>query len=207
MKNNSGYSTFLKYFQTLSILKMKNINISIGYRNPVRIAIPYVKKFLMNQRTVDQLDKVLALADSSHEGEAVGAVRKARQMLSRDGLSFGDLARAASTKARFSLPRSLFSGQLVHLEAQIVQLQQLVRDMRGDNQSLQTQIEFWRRRAFEMEQQLNLTQSESQRWKQLARETAEKLWDMSQYAKVPEAAETKADDLPISEPLKAAQQG
>ncbi len=136
----------------------------------------------MNQRRVEQLDKVLALVDSSHEGEAIGAVRMARRMLSRDGLSFGDLARAAANRSRFSLPRTFFSGQNMHLEAQIAQLQQKINDMVGDNQSLATQIDFWRRRAYEMEQQLNLSQSDAQRWKQLARETAEKLWDISRLA-------------------------
>lgn len=161
----------------------------------------------MNQRQNDQLDKVLALADSSHEGEAVGAVRKARQILSRDGLSFGDLARAASTnRSRFSLPRALFSGQAVHLEAQIAQLQQLINDTRSDNQSLTTQADFWRRRAFEMEQQLNLSQSDAQRWKQLARETAEKLWDISQIASAPEWSAGEASDdgaLPHTETAQA----
>ncbi len=119
----------------------------------------------MNQRRVEQLDKVLALVDSSHEGEAIGAVRMARRMLSRDGLSFGDLARAAANRSRFSLPRTFFSGQNMHLEAQIAQLQKKINDMVGDNQSLATQIDFWRRRAYEMEQQLNLSQSDAQRWK------------------------------------------
>jgi len=137
----------------------------------------------MNERQVDQLDKVLALADSSHEGEAVVAVRKARQLLSRDGLSFSDLARAASSgRSHFSFPRSLFSAQTVHLEAQMAQLQQMLGDLRADNQSLKTQVEFWSRRAFEMEQQLHASLSETRRWKQLARETAEKLWDISQIA-------------------------
>lgn len=147
----------------------------------------------MNQSRVDQLDKVLALVDSSHEGEAVGAVRMARQMLERDGLSFGDLAKAASTnRGRFPFSRTLFSGQLVHLEAQIAQLQQIVDDLRNDNQNQTTQIDFWRRRAFEMEQQLNLSQSEVQRWKQLARETAEKLWEIGELA---HAAKPAADSV------------
>lgn len=156
----------------------------------------------MNQRQVDQLDKVLALADSNHEGEAVGAVRMARQMLSRDGLSFGDLAKAASsTKVKIPFSRSLFSGQVVHLEAQIAELQQIVNDLRSDGQNHSTQIDFWRRRAFEMEQQLNLSQSETQRWKQLARETAEKLWDISQLAHTTmagDAAKTSEDEAPAA---------
>lgn len=164
----------------------------------------------MNQHQVDQLDKVLALVDSNHEGEAVGAVRMARQMLSRDGLNFSDLARAASTnRSRFSLTRSLFSGQAVHLEAQIAQLQQLINDLRSDNQSLTTQNEFWRRRAFEMEQQLNISQSDAQRWKQLARETAEKLWDISHIASQTEWTDEPLpaeNAAPLPEP-KAAKRG
>ena len=50
----------------------------------------------MNRQILNKLDKVLALADSDHDGEALVAVRKARQMLSNDGLSFGDLARVAA---------------------------------------------------------------------------------------------------------------
>jgi TolA-binding protein len=162
----------------------------------------------MNERQVDQLDKVLALVESSHEGEAIGAVRMARQLLSRDGLSFGDLARAASThRSRFSFARTLFSGQAVHLEAQIAQLQQIINDLRKDSQSLNTQVEFWRRRAFEMEQQQNLSQSDAQRWKQLARETAEKLWDISHIASMPEWQEDAADDSDSSPAAEKAKRG
>ncbi len=121
----------------------------------------------------------------------------ARQLLEREGLSFSDLARAASSeRSRFSLSRAIFSGQIVDLEAQIARLQQLVNDLRSDNQSQTTQIDFWRRRAFELEQQLNIIQSDAQRWKQLARETAEKLWDISQlaHAAVPAAERAPTDE-------------
>ena len=39
----------------------------------------------------EKLAKVLALADSAHEGEALAAVRKAGHMLAQAGLSFADL--------------------------------------------------------------------------------------------------------------------
>lgn len=139
-----------------------------------------IPRWIMNDQTVTQLDKVLALADSNHEGEAVVAVRKARQILSRDGLCFGDLARAAATKSRFTLPVSFFSGQQVHLEAQVARLQQQVYDLQREQQDLQTQSDFWRRRAFDLEQQLNISSADAQRWRQLARETVEKLWDIGQ---------------------------
>jgi hypothetical protein len=49
-----------------------------------------------------------------------------------------------------------------------------------ENRNIAVQIDFWRRRAFELEQQLNLAQTEAGRWRQMARETAEKLWDIAQ---------------------------
>lgn len=153
----------------------------------------------MNQRLNEQLDKVLALADSSHEGEAVGAVRMARQMLSRDGLSFSDLARAASSRSRFTLPISLFSGQQAHLETQNLQLQQQVNDLKASMESQAAQLDFWCHRAAELEQQLNLHQAEARRWKHLARETIEKLWDSSQ-AMEGSAATNPASDMAATGP-------
>ncbi|WP_244433623.1 hypothetical protein [Azospirillum sp. B506] len=43
----------------------------------------------------DKLAKVLAMAESEHQGEALSALRAARIMLSRAGLSFRDLAERA----------------------------------------------------------------------------------------------------------------
>jgi len=137
----------------------------------------------MNERVPEQLDKILAMADSSHEGEAVVAVRKARQMLSRDGLSFGDLARAAS-KPQFQPKQSgvfsFLSGQRDHLESQIHHLRQQVEDLRAQMQTQDLQLDFWRRRANDLEQSATTAQSEAERWKKLARDTAERLWDMGQ---------------------------
>src|ERR1700743_2075721 len=100
----------------------------------------------MDQRTFEQLEKVLALADSSHDGEAINALRKARQMLSRDGLSFGDLARIAA-RPRFN-PMSLFAaGNTTQLETQIIHMRQQLQDAKIDLQAQDIQLDFWRRRA------------------------------------------------------------
>jgi hypothetical protein len=141
----------------------------------------------MDQRVSDQLDKVLALADSSHDAEAVVAVRKARQMLSRDGLSFADLARAAY-KPRVSRPFSIFSGAQMHMEAQLVQLRQKLDDLQTDVQAQNFQINFWRGRATELEQNFHAARSEAERWRRLARETVEKLWDLGQGIETEELA-------------------
>ena len=137
-------------------------------------------------RSSEQLDKVLALADSSHDAEAVVAVRKARQMLSKDGLCFADLARAAARRPGLNRAFSIFSGPQIHLETQVIQLRQKLDDLQADVQSQAVQLEFWRRRAVELEQHFNLSQSETQRWRQLARDTVEKLWDLGQEVRTGE---------------------
>ena len=156
----------------------------------------------MNERIHEQLDKILALADSNHEGEAVGAVRKARQILTRDGLSFGDLARAASSPSISSRLPSVFSflpGQRDHLESQVHYLRQQLDDLKAQMQTQDLQLDFWRRRACDLEQNASQAVHEAERWKKLARETAERLWDIGsgisndefQSSPVPFAAEAK----------------
>ncbi len=136
----------------------------------------------MNEPIPEQLDKILALADSSHDGEAVVAVRKARQMLSRGGLSFGDLARAVSSSAYAKSPGmlSFLAGQRAHLESQISHLRQQVEDLRAQMQTQDLQLDFWRRRAMDSEQNSKHAQGEAERWKKLASETADRLWDIGQ---------------------------
>lgn len=140
----------------------------------------------MSKVVFAQLEKVLALADSSHDGEALGALRMARRMMQKEGLTFMDLATAAR-KSQFSMTRSLFTGQQGQWEQKIDQLQDELHAHVEQNESLTTQIEFWRKRAFELEQMLNLNKGETERWKEMARETAERLWDLGQIAQADSA--------------------
>ncbi len=162
----------------------------------------------MNEKVVDQLDKVLALADSDHEGEALGALRMARRILLRHGLSFSDLAQVAR-RSGLSLTRGFFSPINVQMEAKIDQLHDELSAHVDQNQNLTTQIEFWRKRAFDLEQMLTLNQAETTRWKEMARETAERLWDLGQIAHEDAflAKEPFDPDAPFDEqepePLKA----
>jgi hypothetical protein len=131
----------------------------------------------MDERVSEQLDKILALADSTHDGEALVAVRKARQMLSRDGLSFGDLARAAAIKSSGTYP--FLTGGREYMETQICHLRAQVEDLQSELQTQDFQLDYWRRRAFEVEQTLQQAQVESDKWKKLAGETANRLWDIA----------------------------
>ena len=132
----------------------------------------------MKQRIPEQLDKILALADSSHDGEAVVAVRKARQILSRDGLSFGDLARAASLRqVRPPGFLSRLSRQPDHLETQIHHLRQQLEDLRAQMQTQDLQLGFWRRRAIDLEENTLRARNKTEKWEKMAVGTANRLWD------------------------------
>lgn len=135
----------------------------------------------MDRHLTDQLDKVIAMADSSHDGEAVVAVRKARQMLLKGGLRFSDLAQAASLQRSPPFTtRPAMPGVHKHLEIQLVQLRQRLDDLQNNIQLQDTQLEFWRRRALEMEHAFNTKKVEAERWKNLARDTVNKLWDLGE---------------------------
>lgn len=134
----------------------------------------------MTKQANSQLDKILAMADSSHDSEALVAVRMARQLLSRDGLSFSDLARAAQ-KPRVNLPFGFFSGQhIINLEAEILQIRQELEDLRTQKVVYEADAKAWQQKAAEFEQKLIQSQSDATRWRQLAKETVDKLWDLGQ---------------------------
>lgn len=157
----------------------------------------------MNDRISEQLDKILALADSSHDGEAVGAVRKARQMLSRDGLSFGDLARVASTQSyiKTSGVLSFLSGGREHLEAQVHALRRQIDQLQAQVQTQDFQLDLSRRRVADLEQSFQHAQSEAERWKKLASETANHLWDIAR------SVGGEGLQPPVEKPSKAAGAG
>lgn len=118
---------------------------------------------------VEKLAKVLALADSAAEGEALAAVRTARQLLARAGLSFRDLAEIAGLAAAPARPLSLSPHRP---EADIAALRQRLHELEGRNRELQRQLEGQTR--------------ETERWRRLARDTVERLWEVGQAGASPE---------------------
>ncbi|MDD3029446.1 MAG: hypothetical protein PHS57_04090 [Alphaproteobacteria bacterium] len=134
----------------------------------------------MDKSSTERLDKILALADSNHEGEAVVAVRKAREILLRDGLSFGDLARAVLNQTQIKSPETLafLTGGREHMESKIRHLNQQVSALQSELQTQDFQLDFWRRRAFDLEHASQNAQTEAERWKKLASETADRLWEL-----------------------------
>ena len=136
----------------------------------------------------EKFAKVLALAESDHHGEAQSALRAARIMLTRAGLSFRDLAAMARESDGWAVPPP---GPAV-----------VPTGVAGAGEDT------WRRKVRELEarvRELELTieqqdaelirqRGETKRWHLLARETAEKLWDVGQALETKRARAALAVD-------------
>lgn len=135
----------------------------------------------MNPNHLQRLSKVLALADSPQEGEAVAAVRMAKQLLSQNGMSFADLAQSAANP--FASARPPFSaGHTTNRigEAQLAELQLKVRQMQTAGKLQGNELAHARMNVARLESSLAQAHQEVEKWRSLARDTANKLWDIGQ---------------------------
>ncbi|PWC36211.1 hypothetical protein [Azospirillum sp. TSO35-2] len=123
----------------------------------------------------DKLAKVLAMAESEHQGEALSALRAARIMLSRAGLSFRDLAERARSPAMPEAPPAAASPGA---PAQPPPPDEVVRGLRRQVKDLELELATLRRQLDKAAGDADRQREEADRWRTLARDTAEKLWDM-----------------------------
>ncbi|MBK1842032.1 hypothetical protein JHL17_32005 [Azospirillum sp. YIM B02556] len=129
----------------------------------------------------DKLAKVLAMAESEHQGEALSALRAARIMLSRAGLSFRDLAeRARMPVPPVPEPPPVAQPSAAPAGAPAPQPppDELVRGLRRQVKDLELELATLRRQFDKAAGDADRQREEADRWRTLARETAEKLWDM-----------------------------
>jgi chromosome segregation ATPase len=64
-----------------------------------------------------------------------------------------------------------------HNQARLVELQQRLNLLQDETHRLSQQAAMWRQRVVELEQSLGQRKAESERWRQLAHDTVEKLWN------------------------------
>jgi hypothetical protein len=115
-----------------------------------------------------KLGKVLALADSAHEGEALAAVRTARALLRNAGVELSDVLNqvlASGTKA--SALKGAGNAQLEALYLRH-QLKERDRDLAETRKELETA-----RAAFAH------SEKERARWHKVAKETMDKYWALA----------------------------
>ena len=123
----------------------------------------------------EKFAKVLAMAESDHHGEAQSALRAARIMLARAGLTFRDLAAMARESDGWPVPAA---EQAAFVPTNVPGAgeetwRRKVRDLESRIRELERTVET-------QDAELIRQRGETKRWHLLARETAEKLWDVGQ---------------------------
>ena len=126
----------------------------------------------------EKFAKVLALVDSEHHGESKSALRAARIMLARAGLSFRDLADLARQPAGWLVVPEAAPivtppppSSAVTVAAQDDALRRQLRSLETQVRELEATVERQRRELARQGQEVT-------RWHKLAQETAERLWDV-----------------------------
>ena len=131
----------------------------------------------------DKLAKVLAMAESAHEGEALSALRAARIMLSRAGLSLRDLAHSGPARSLQAPPAQSAPADPIMGN---VALRRQVCDLERELTGLKRQLE-------QASEEVDRQRKETQRWRRLARETAYRLWDLGKALEGPQGPQVGAD--------------
>ncbi|CAO3415605.1 hypothetical protein [Azospirillum doebereinerae] len=140
----------------------------------------------------DKLAKVLAMTESEHQGEALSALRAARIMLSRAGLSFRDLAERARSDRAMPDPSPVVVVPPV-TPAKPPPPDQLVQGLRRQVRDLELELATLRRQLDKAAGDRDRHKDEADRWRRLARETAEQLWDVGKALERKHSRHASAD--------------
>ncbi|MDX1921738.1 MAG: hypothetical protein SFW65_01225 [Alphaproteobacteria bacterium] len=107
----------------------------------------------MSSNALDKLSKVLALADSGHDGEALAALRAARTMLHSDGLNLSNVLQTAIADRRHEVVQ-VRGGVVASLQKEVVQLQFQIAKMQRDLREQQAETQYWKKHAEEANRKL-----------------------------------------------------
>lgn len=102
----------------------------------------------MASSALDKLSKVLALADSGHDGEALAAFRTARNLLDGDGVSLSEVLRTALDERSPEFVK-VRGGVVATLQKDVLALQTKVRDLQRQLRERQQDVHYWKKLAEE----------------------------------------------------------
>lgn len=139
----------------------------------------------------DKLAKVLAMAESDHQGEALSALRAARIMLSRAGMTFKDLA-AGARPVPPPVPSPADAAK-PEPPAPNPPPDHMVQGLRRHVAELEKEVASLRRQLDRASGEADRQRDEADRWRALARETADKLWDLGRALERRHSSHTGAD--------------
>lgn len=155
----------------------------------------------MDRHNHERLAKVLALIDSSQPGEASAALRLAKQILAREGLSFADLARQAANQSNGGRtdPRHLATlGQSQsQLEQRLHNLQSEFSALQDISTHQEDEIRAWREQVKRLQETVNKSREQVGYWRGVAQDVADKLWNLGKQV---EPLQNQIDD--DAEPAK-----
>ena len=101
----------------------------------------------MASTALEKLSKVLALADSGHDGEAMAALRAARNMLTHDGVSLSHVLQSAIADRRSEVV--VRGGVVTALQKEVIQLQMQLAKAQRDLREQMAESQHWKRQADE----------------------------------------------------------
>lgn len=100
----------------------------------------------MASTALEKLSKVLALADSGHDGEAMAALRAARNMLTNDGVSLSHVLQSAIADRRPEVVQ-VRGGVVTALQKEVIQLQMQLAKAQRDLREQMAESQHWKRQA------------------------------------------------------------
>ena len=123
----------------------------------------------MDPQTFIRINKVLALTDSAHDGEALAALRVTRNILSDKGMCLSsmlsDVVRAsqqATKNVEFVRPSEDIMSAL---QRNILELQKKISALQARAVEQQTEVHYWRNRAVKAEKALGAAQIDANKVK------------------------------------------
>lgn len=100
----------------------------------------------MASTALEKLNKVLALADSGHDGEAMAALRAARTMLNSDGVSLSNVLQSAIAERRHEVVQ-VRGGVVASLQKEVIQLQMQLAKTQRDLREQMAEAQHWKKQA------------------------------------------------------------
>ena len=116
----------------------------------------------MDKQTYIRINKVLALTDSAHDGEALAALRVTRNLLSDKGMSLSSMLENVVRHSQQAVQTVEFvrpsEDVMSALQRNILELQKKVRQLEAKVVEQQTEVHYWRNRAEKAEKVLEVTE-------------------------------------------------
>jgi len=125
----------------------------------------------------EKLLKVLALAASKHDGEALSAIRAAQIILARQGMTLQDLARTAPDRTSVERPPAP-APEPDPYRSTVADPDRVITILRRKADELRQSVDDLTRRLQQQTTESDRHRHEADHWRALARETADRLWDL-----------------------------